>query len=138
LKDNGLLSLVQSWLSVCGEEGQQLADFDVTRELVKFWVFLGSMRPVGEVLGILGLPACITGHQYMFEYLIPTHLRYVAVDLERRPINLYFRTTQQLTREDVNEYVTISGENPISILLLRKQGSNFRDLEEPLLLQGIL
>lgn len=113
-KHDVLLSLVQSWSSLYGEQSQQLADFDASRGLVKFWVFLGAMRPLVEVLGVAELPACITQHRDMFENMRLTHVRHVAVDLEKRSINLYFRTTQQFTREGVDKHISLAGASPIS------------------------
>jgi 4-hydroxyphenylpyruvate 3-dimethylallyltransferase len=113
-KNDALLSLIQSWSNLYGEESQQLADFDAARGLVKIWVFLGSMRSLVEVLGVQELPACIKSHKNMFEALNLTHVRHVAVDLEKRSINLYFRTTQRFTREDVDEHISMAGANPIS------------------------
>ncbi|KAJ5097825.1 secondary metabolism biosynthetic enzyme [Penicillium argentinense] len=124
-KNDVLVSLVQSWSSLYGEESHQLADFDAARGLVKFWVYLGSMRPLVEVFGVPELPACIKRHQDLFVALNLTHVRHTAVDLEKKSINLYFRTTRGFAREVVDEYISIAGADPISDTLFEEIRQQF-------------
>ncbi|KAL2815116.1 prenyltransferase-like protein [Aspergillus granulosus] len=112
--DSVLGKLVQSWSNLYGKQCHQLADFDTARGLVKFWVFLGGIRPLHEVLNVPEVPECIRHHQGIFETLNLTGVRHTAVDLEKGSINLYFRTPGNLSRGDVDEYISLTGSDPIS------------------------
>ncbi|KAL3468982.1 prenyltransferase-like protein [Aspergillus californicus] len=106
-------NLIKSWSSLYGAESYQLCDFDASRGLVKFWVFLGGVRPLDQVLRIHELPACIRNSRAVFEDVGLTGVRHTAVDLEKRSINLYFQTRGVLTRDAFNDYIALSGADPV-------------------------
>ncbi|KAL4861759.1 hypothetical protein BDV12DRAFT_59462 [Aspergillus spectabilis] len=116
LSQNSILGdLVQSWANLYGSESHQLADFDSAKGLVKFWVFLGGVRPLAEVLDVPSLPGCIKQERWRFERLGLSGVRHTAVDLEKASINLYFRTPGGgLSREEANEYISLAGADPVS------------------------
>jgi 4-hydroxyphenylpyruvate 3-dimethylallyltransferase len=124
-RDSILGKLVQTWSSLYGAESHQLADFDSARGLVKFWVFLGGIRPLGEILNVSGVPECIKQYRGMFETLNLTGVRHTAVDLEKASINLYFRTKPNLSRRDMNEYTSLAGADPIPDPLYSEIAAHF-------------
>ncbi|KAL2826732.1 prenyltransferase-like protein [Aspergillus pseudoustus] len=111
--DSRLGKLVQLWSNLYGGQSHQLADFDAEKGLVKFWVFLGGIRPLHEILAIPGLPECIARRQTMFESLGLTRVRHTAVDLDKGSINLYFRTPPDLSRVEIDVYISLAGSDPI-------------------------
>jgi 4-hydroxyphenylpyruvate 3-dimethylallyltransferase len=123
--DSILGKLVQTWSSLYGTESHQLADFDSARGLVKFWVFLGGIQPLGEILSVPGVPECIRHSQTMFESLNLNGVRHTAVDLEKASINLYFRTRPNLSRRDMDEYISLAGANPMPDPLFEEINAHF-------------
>ncbi|KAL3489225.1 prenyltransferase-like protein [Aspergillus germanicus] len=124
-QDSNLGQLVQTWSSLYGSESHQLADFDSSRGLVKFWVFLGGIRPLEEVLNVHGVPECIRRYQTMFETLNLNGVRHTAVDLEKASINLYFRTKPNVSRAEMNEYTSLAGADPIPDPLFEEITTHF-------------
>ncbi|KAL3440398.1 prenyltransferase-like protein [Aspergillus insuetus] len=124
-RDSILGQLVQTWSSLYGTESHQLADFDSARGLVKFWVFLGGIRPLGEILDVPGVPECIKQYRDMFEMLNLTGVRHTAVDLEKASMNLYFRTRPNLSRRDMDEYTSLAGADPMPDSLFEEINAHF-------------
>jgi 4-hydroxyphenylpyruvate 3-dimethylallyltransferase len=124
-RDSHLGKLVQTWSFLYGTESHQLADFDSSRGLVKFWVFLGGIRPLAEILNVPGVPECIRRYQTMFETLNLTGVRHTAVDLEMASINLYFRTKPNLSRSNMDEYTSLAGADPMPDALYSEIATHF-------------
>ncbi|KAL4887251.1 prenyltransferase-like protein [Aspergillus karnatakaensis] len=124
-KESTLGDLIQSWANLYGEESQQLADFDSAKGLVKFWVFLGGVRPLSDLLNIPGVPNAIKTRQKQFESLGLTGVRHTAVDLEKNSMNIYFRTPGGLTRDLANQYLALAGADSVSDILWSDIRRNF-------------
>ncbi|KAL2842276.1 prenyltransferase-like protein [Aspergillus pseudodeflectus] len=124
-RDSILGNLVQTWSSLYGDESHQLADFDSSKGLVKFWVFLGGIRPLAEILNVPGVPECIRRYGGMFEMLGLTGVRHTAVDLEKGSMNLYFRTPPDLSRRDMDEYISLAGADPLPDALFEEIHAHF-------------
>ncbi|KAH8800314.1 prenyltransferase-like protein [Xylogone sp. PMI_703] len=118
--DNPLGNLAESWGGLYGNESHQFCDFDSNKGLVKFWIYLGGIRPLDQVLNVNGVPNVIRQHQPVFESLHLTSVRHTAVDIEKESVNLYFFTHESLTRDEINEYLQLARADPISDNLFKE------------------
>ncbi|MFC4911812.1 aromatic prenyltransferase [Actinomadura gamaensis] len=110
--DNPLIGLISSWSALYGAESTELVDFDAGRGIAKTWVFLGGMRPVGEVLGAPAVPEAFRRHEPRFRALGLTSVRHVAVDYPGNTANLYFRTSHRITRDDAERLISLAHGKP--------------------------
>ncbi|KAJ0416700.1 prenyltransferase-like protein [Aspergillus carlsbadensis] len=124
-RNSPLGELVQTWSSLYGTESHQLADFDTAKGLVKFWVFLGGIRPLDEVLNVPSVPECIRRYKTLFESLNLTGVRHTAVDLEKASMNLYFRTPPNLSRDDMDQYTSLAGADRMPDPLFEEINAHF-------------
>ncbi|MGW3076562.1 aromatic prenyltransferase [Kitasatospora sp. NPDC001132] len=99
--------LISAWSSLY-DGSTELCDFDAARGLVKTWVYLGGIRPLGEVLDAPGIPDTILRHHDRFRELGLTSVRHVAVDYQHDTANLYFRTGEGLTPEGALRLLALS------------------------------
>ncbi|KAL3462005.1 prenyltransferase-like protein [Aspergillus heterothallicus] len=125
-------NLTQTWATLYEPHSHQLADFDAAKGLVKFWVFLGGIRPVAEILSVPGVPECIARHvRTTFvddDVLGLTGIRHAAVDVEKNSMNLYFRTAGggSLTRDLVDRYIGLAqGAGPIPRAVFEEIAARF-------------
>lgn len=104
-----LIGLISSWSALYGDASTELVDFDTARGLSKTWVYLGGLRPVGEVLGAPGVPEAFRRHEERFRETGLTSVRHVAVDYLANTVNLYFRTSRRITPEIAGQHISLAG-----------------------------
>ncbi|MEV4253900.1 aromatic prenyltransferase, partial [Spirillospora sp. NPDC049652] len=110
--DHPLIGLISSWSALYGDASTELVDFDAGHGIAKTWVFLGGMRPLGEVLGAPGVPDGFRKHENRFRALGLTSVRHVAVDYQRNTANLYFRTTRKITSDEAERIISLTDGKP--------------------------
>ncbi|MFD5143992.1 aromatic prenyltransferase [Streptomyces sp. NPDC058401] len=117
-----MAQLIGAWSGLY-EGSTELCDFDAVDGLVKTWVFLGGMRPVPDVLAAPGVPASIRHHASAFDGLGLAWVRHVAVDYQRRSVNLYFRTAEGFTPAHAGRLLALAGaELPADSVLADMEG----------------
>jgi 4-hydroxyphenylpyruvate 3-dimethylallyltransferase len=95
-----------------GGASTELCDFDAEHGLIKTWVYLGGMRPVGRVLGGPDVPQSFRRHERRFRALGLCCVRHVAVDYRGNTANLYFRTSGKITRDESERLVSLANGKP--------------------------
>lgn len=108
-----LTLLLDDWALPWGEERsmipEQSCDFDAEKGLVKSWVYMGSLRPLDDILSVSNVPASVSQHRDNFHHLGLQLLRHVAVDFGLGTINLYFRVEGPISESLVKELVGLAG-----------------------------
>jgi 4-hydroxyphenylpyruvate 3-dimethylallyltransferase len=115
--NNTMTGLISSWSSLYGGTSAELCDFDAEHGIAKTWVYLGGMRPVEHVLRAPGVPWALRRHEHRFRALGLVCVRHVAVDYRGNTVNLYFRTSSKITRDESERFVSMAnGKQPRSSL----------------------
>jgi 4-hydroxyphenylpyruvate 3-dimethylallyltransferase len=98
-RGDALSDLIASWSTLYGGLPEASGDFDASKGLAKVWLFFGAIRPVDEVLAALAVPESIRRHGPLFKSLGLTDVQHVAVDYQKRSINIYFSYFGETTQD---------------------------------------
>lgn len=109
---NTLGKLVTSWSSLYDGSPEQSCDFDAEKGLVKAWVFLRGMRPLGDILGAESVPESVRQHEGRFRELGLEKVRHVAVDYQKATVNLYFRAQGPISLEQATSLNALASAKP--------------------------
>lgn len=120
---NTLGKLVTSWSSLYNGVPEQSCDFDAEKGLVKVWVYMGGLRPLGDILSAEGVPESLRMHGRRFGEAGLEMVRHVAVDYHKGTVNLYFRAQGPVSLEQATVFNKLAGALPPS----RKQ---FMEIED--------
>ncbi|KAL4896018.1 prenyltransferase-like protein [Aspergillus ambiguus] len=123
-----LSQLIVSWSSLYPGVAQQSCDFDAERGLTKIWVYLGDMRPLGDILGAPHVPKSMRNHATTFYNLSLNVIRHVAADFTSNTVNIYFRAHGALTLERARSLVRLADP---AYLLEREEVEGMRQLLNP-------
>ncbi|GFF56484.1 hypothetical protein IFM46972_10528 [Aspergillus udagawae] len=124
-----LSQVIVSWSSLYSGAPQQSCDFDTKRGLTKVWVYLGAMRPLGDILSAPHVPLSIRNHAKSFYILGLKHVRHVAADFTSNTVNIYFRAHGPLTLERASSLVRLADP---SYLLTSEEVEEMRRFLNPL------
>lgn len=108
-----LIPLLNSWSSLYATT-EQSCDFDTEVGLTKIWVYLGGMRPLGDILNAPHVPESIRGLKPAFDELGLKLVRHVAVDFRSLTVNIYFRAVGPLSLDRANSLLALSGSPCLS------------------------
>ncbi|WP_239333819.1 aromatic prenyltransferase [Frankia sp. CiP3] len=106
--DNKMAYLINSWGDLYGGTPTELCDFDAERGLSKTWLYLGGIRPVEDILAVPAVPEPIRRHEPLFRDLGLVAVRHVAVDYHHDTANIYFRTAQQITPQQCEQFISLA------------------------------
>ncbi|KAH8817261.1 prenyltransferase-like protein [Xylogone sp. PMI_703] len=105
-QDDELTELIAQWSALYNGRPEASGDFDSVTGLAKIWLYFGAIRPVDEILQPF-VPEGIRAHLPSFKSLGLTHIQHVAVDYNRRSLNLYFNFFGETTPKRVHELVKL-------------------------------
>ncbi|GIJ90336.1 putative secondary metabolism biosynthetic enzyme [Aspergillus pseudoviridinutans] len=123
-----LSQMIVSWSSLYSGAPQQSCDFDTKRGLTKIWVYLGDMRPLGDILSAPHVPLSIRNHAKSFYNLGLKIIRHVAADFTSNTVNIYFRAHGPLTLERARSLVGLADP---TYLLTREEVEEMRRFLNP-------
>lgn len=106
--------LVTSWSSLYDGLPEESCDFDAEKGLVKAWVYMRGMRPLGDILSAEGVPESLKQHEERFMALELEKVRHVAVDYQKATVNLYFRAQGPISLQQATSFNALAGAGPPS------------------------
>ncbi|KAK5988307.1 4-hydroxyphenylpyruvate 3-dimethylallyltransferase [Cladobotryum mycophilum] len=121
-----LLPLIASW-SALYPESQQSCDFDTESGLTKTWIYLGGMRPLGQVLASQHVPETLKQLQPAFRFLELNLVRHIAIDWRSSTVNLYFRVEGALSHAKACDLMLLARASPPT----EKQVAEIRQFMHP-------
>ncbi|KAF7939103.1 uncharacterized protein EAE97_007184 [Botrytis byssoidea] len=107
-------NLVTSWSSLYDGLPEESCDFDAEKGLVKAWVYMRGMRPLGDILSAKGVPESLTKHEERFKALELEKVRHAAVDYQKGTVNLYFRAQGPISLQQATSFNALAGAEPPS------------------------
>ena len=112
--DLGMIPLLRRWSQPWYKYTPvQSCDFDAEKGLSKIWVFMGSSRPLNDMLQGCGIRE-ITQHEPHFRVWGLKIVRFAAFEFQSQTVNFYFRVPGELTETMATEYVRMAGCPPLS------------------------
>lgn len=111
-KDDPMSQLIYDWSKLYDGAPEASCDFEASKGLAKVWLFFGAIRPISEILAAPGVPKGISSHLPTFQSLGLEEVQHVAVDYQKRSINIYFSFYGETTRERAAALAKLAGSGP--------------------------
>lgn len=92
----------------------ELPEFSVDRGCDAVFMYLGGVRPAGEVLGVPGMPAAIRAHGDEFRARGLDQVVVVHFQFTRQRVSLFFLAQGPLSRKALDDLVALCGAPPPS------------------------
>jgi 4-hydroxyphenylpyruvate 3-dimethylallyltransferase len=110
--DSMAVRLASGWSSLY-QNSTELCDFDSEVGLCKTWIYLGGMRPLGEILDAPVVPEAARRRHSQLQDLGLAVVRHVAVDHLHGTMNVYFAVRGPITEAKCRQFVSLAhGDQP--------------------------